>query len=83
MTFQVNATGSSEFLHLGDTIPKTKIRLSDFDPATQELIVTDIHVEPARASRTSEAGRFTAHLLNMNEALRATSTHPANFHVRP
>jgi len=41
MTFQLNVAGSSEFLHLGDTIPKTTIRLSDFDPATQELIVTD------------------------------------------
>jgi hypothetical protein len=41
MTFQVKASGRSEFLKLGDTIPKTTIRLSDFDPATQELIVTE------------------------------------------
>lgn len=41
MTFQVTANGRSEFLKLGNTIPKTTIRLSDFDPATQQLIVTD------------------------------------------
>jgi hypothetical protein len=41
MDFQVNASGRSEFLKLGDTIPNITIRLSDFDPATKELIVTD------------------------------------------
>ncbi len=41
MTFQVSANGRTEFLKLGDIIPKTTIRLSDFDPATQKLIVSD------------------------------------------
>jgi hypothetical protein len=41
MDFQVNANGRSELLKLGDFIPNTTIRLSDFDPATKELIVTD------------------------------------------
>lgn len=41
MTFQVIAGNRTQFLKLGDTIPNTTIRLSDFDPATTELIVTD------------------------------------------
>ncbi len=41
MTFQVSSDGNSEFLKLGDTIPKTNIKLSEFDPVTRELIVTN------------------------------------------
>jgi len=41
MTFQVMSGTRSEFLKIGDTIPNTTIRLSDFDPATTQLIVTD------------------------------------------
>jgi hypothetical protein len=40
--FQVETGGGqNEFVRLDEIIPQTTIRLTDFDPATHELIVTD------------------------------------------
>ena len=40
-TFQIISGTRSEFLKLGDTIPNTTIKLTGFDPANDQLTVTD------------------------------------------
>ena len=37
----LNPAGPTQFLKIGDMVAKTRIRLTDFDPATEEVIVTD------------------------------------------
>lgn len=55
ISFQINVLKPSpraEFLKLGDLIPGTTIKLTDFDAATEQLIVTDTATnQTARLSR--------------------------------
>ena len=41
MTFQVNSATRTEFLKIGERIPNTTIKLTGFDAATDQLVVTD------------------------------------------
>jgi hypothetical protein len=51
MTFQVKSATGSEFLKLGDRISNTTIKLTGFDSAEEQLIVTD--------TATNQSARLT------------------------
>ena len=51
MTFQVNSATRAEFLKIGDRISNTTIKLTGFDAATVQLIVTD--------TATNQSARLT------------------------